>query len=347
MRITNMMMINSMNYTLSRNLESMNTQYIQMSTGKSFQKASDNPVAASKSMLYTSELSEIEQYQSNASDATSRLSVIEASINSAEEILERTRELTVQAANETLSSEDLSAIAAEIIELNDQLMEISNTTYAGQSLFGGYNVTENPFVTNEDGVLLYNDEALTLTGPYSDEMSDEDILALYDDYDDIQVLSNESDENLIYRIGDNSEVDVNVEGQELFGTGETSTFSVMKKIEMAMLGKTSYKEIDASTTPPTINKIDLNMSSLIGELDSCLDNIRATKAEVGARQSYVELSTSRLNQDYYTYTALLSANEDADIAEVSMNLANAESVYNASLAAGSKIILPTLADFIG
>lgn len=347
MRITNMMMINSMNYTLSRNLESMNTQYIQMSTGKSFQKASDNPVAASKSMLYTSELSEIEQYQSNASDATSRLSVIEASINSAEEILERTRELTVQAANETLSSEDLSAIAAEIIELNDQLMEISNTTYAGQSLFGGYNVTENPFVTNEDGMLLYNDEALILTGPYSDEMSDEDILALYDDYDDIQVLSNESDENLIYRIGDNSEVDVNVEGQELFGTGETSTFSVMKKIEMAMLGKTSYKEIDASTTPPTINKIDLNMSSLIGELDNCLDNIRATKAEVGARQSYVELSTSRLNQDYYTYTALLSANEDADIAEVSMNLANAESVYNASLAAGSKIILPTLADFIG
>lgn len=347
MRITNMMMINNMNYTLARNLENMNNQYTQMSTGKMFQTPSEDPVAASKSMLYTSELAEIEQYQSNASDAISRLTVIESSINSVEDILERTRELTVQAANETLSSEDLNTIKAELVELNDQLLEISNTTYAGESLFGGYNVTENPFEVNSDDVLMYNESALSLTGPYSKDMSDADILALYDTYDDNQVTSDESSQNLIYRIGDNSEVDVNIEGQELFGTGENSTFSVMQKIELAMSGESSYKEVDNTTTPPTVIEVELDMSSLIGELDIALDNIRATKAEVGARQSYVELSTARLNQDFYTYTSLLSANEDADVAEVSMNLANAESVYNASLAAGSKIILPTLADFLG
>ena len=346
MRITNMMMINTMNYNLSRNLTNMNSQYEQMATGKSFQTASDNPVAASKSMLYTSELSEIEQYQANASDATSRLSVTESSIDNVEDILERTRELTVQAANETLSESDLQAIQAEINELNDQLLEVSNTTYAGESLFGGYNVSSKPYVVNDEGVLLYNGSAAALDGPYSSGMSDGDILLLYDTYDDDQLTSSDSNQNMIYRIGDNSEVDVNIEGQELFGAGEDSLFAVMQKIEMATAGATSYKRVDHSTTPHTVVGEDLDLSALIGELDQCLEEVRATKAEVGARKNYVEISATRLKQDFNTYTALLSANEDADIAEVSMNLANAESVYNASLSAGAKIIVPTLSDFL-
>lgn len=339
-------MINTMNYNINRNLDNMNDQYVQMSTGKSFQTASDDPVAASKSVLYTSELSEIEQYQSNAADANSRLTVTESSIDSVEDILERTRELTVQASNETLSDEDLAAIEAEITQLNEQLLEVSNTTYAGESIFGGYNVNSKPYEKNSDDVLLYNGSATALTGPYDSSMSDADILALYDTYDDDQLTSDASNQNMVYRIGDSSEVDVNVEGQELFGTGDDSVFAVMEKIEMAMSGATSYKRVDESTTPPTIVEEELDMSALIGELDKCLDDVRSVKAEVGAKKQYVEMSTTRLNQDYYTYTELLSSNEDADIAKVSMELANAESVYNASLSAGSKIIVPTLADFL-
>lgn len=347
MRVTNMMMIKSMNYNLKKNLSNMNDMYTQMSTGKAFQTASENPVNASKSVQYTSYLTEIEQYQANAADATSRLSITESSINNIEEVLEQARELTVQAANETLSEEDRLVILAEIEELQDQLLEISNATYVGESIFGGYNVTEAPFEINSDNLLTYNGSTLYLTGPYPDSMSDADIFSLYSTYGDNQVTSDLSDQNMVYRVGDNSKVDVNIEGQELFGVGENSVFAVMEKLSMALEGEKTYKTIASDSVPPIVLEQELNLSLLIGELDECLDDVRSTKAEVGARKKYVEMTSTRLDQDYYTFTALLSSNEDVDIAEVSMKLANAEAVYSASLASGSKIIMPSLVDFLG
>jgi len=346
MRVTNMMMMKSMNYNLEKNLSNMNDMYTQMSTGKSFQAASEDPVNASKSVLYTSYLTEIEQYQANAADATSRLSVTESSIGNLQEVLEQSRELTVQAANETLSEDDRLVVLAEVEELQEQLFEISNATYAGDSVFGGYNVTEAPFEVNGDDLLTYNGSALCLTGPYPETMSDIDIISLYNIYETDQITSELSDQNMVYNVGDNSQVDVNIEGQELFGAGENSVFAVMEKLRMALEGDTSYKTINNETTPPTVIEQELDISSLIEELDDCLDDVRSTKAEVGARKSYVEMTSNRLSQDYYTYTALLSSNEDVDIAEVSMNLANAEAVYSASLASGAKIIMPSLVDFI-
>ncbi|MBN2898868.1 MAG: flagellar hook-associated protein FlgL, partial [Clostridia bacterium] len=325
----------------------MNTMYTKLSTGKDFQTASEDPVSAAKSMKYTSYLTEIEQYKSNAEDAESRLSVTESSIDVVEDILERVRELTVQGANGVLSDTDLEAIQSETEALTEQLLETSNTTYVGNALFGGYNVTTSPFVLNSDGVMLYNGAAMNLSGPYSADMSDTDIQAIYNANASTLLSSDASNQNMIFNIGDNSKVDVNVEGQELFGIGSNSLFSIMDKINMAFDGETSYKSIDDSTSPITITEETLNLSDLLDELDTSLDNVRTVKAEVGARASYVEMVSTRLSQDYNTYTELLSANEDADITEVAMYLSNAETVYNASLSAGSKIILPTLIDFIG
>ncbi len=347
MRVTNMMMMKSMNYNLKKNLSNMNDMYTQMSTGKEFQTTSQNPVSASKSVLYTSYLTEIEQYKSNADDASARLSITETSIGNIQELLEQSRELTVNAANDTLSDDDLLVVLSEIEELSDQLLEIGNSTYAGESIFAGYNIAELPLEINSDNILTYNGSALSLTGPYNDSMSDADILLLYDTYSADQIISEDSNQNMFYNVGSNSVIDVNVEGQELFGTGLNSTFAVMEKLTLALNGETTYKSVDDSVDPPVIVENSLDLSALIEEFDSCLDNMRSVKAEVGARKSYVEMTSVRLDQDLYTFTALLSSNEDVDIAEVSMKLANAETVYSASLSAGSKIIMPSLVDFIG
>ncbi|MCH4887436.1 flagellar hook-associated protein 3 [Acidaminobacter sp. JC074] len=343
MRVTSSMMIKTMNYNLQKNLTNMNDMYNQMSTGKSFNEASQNPVGAAKSIKYTSYLMEIEQYQANANDAVSRLSVTESSINSVEELLEKTRELTVQAANETLSDEDRLAILSEIGEIQEQLLEVGNATYAGESLFGGYNIGSQPFTHDSDNLLMYNDGYINLEGPYDASMSDADIEALYTLHAGEAILDDSSSENMIYHIGENSEVDVNVEGHELFGVGESSVFSVVDKIAMALEGKETYKVVENGV----VVEKTLDLSDLIGEIDDSLEAVRSTKAEVGAKSGYVNMSLNRLNQDHYTYTALLSSNEDADIAQVSMYLANAETVYSASLSAGSKIIMPSLVDFIG
>ena len=343
MRVTSSMMIKTMNYNLQKNLNNMNDMYVQMSTGKSFQEASQNPVGAAKSVKYSSYLMEIEQYQANSNDAVSRLNVTETSINSVEELLENIRELTVQAANDTLSEDDRLAILSEVREIQEQLVEVGNSSYAGESLFGGYNIGSEPFTKDANDLLMYNDAYINLEGPYEASMSDVDIMNLYTTHIADQIPSTDSSENMIYHIGENSEVDVNVEGNELFGIGESSVFSVVDKIAMALEGQETYKVVEGGV----IVEKPLDLSELLDELDNSLESVRSTKAEVGAKQGYVNMSINRLNQEHYTYTALLSSNEDADIAEVSMYLANAETVYSASLSAGSKIIMPSLVDFIG
>jgi flagellar hook-associated protein 3 FlgL len=89
-----------------------------------------------------------------------------------------------------------------------------------------------------------------------------------------------------------------------------------------------------------------NVSAILTRLDDALDNVLKIRADIGARQNRVELTLNRLSDDYISFTKLLSDNEDADIAEVIMKLKSEENVYNASLAAGARIIQPTLMDFL-
>jgi flagellar hook-associated protein 3 FlgL len=60
----------------------------------------------------------------------------------------------------------------------------------------------------------------------------------------------------------------------------------------------------------------------------------------------LELTANRLEDDFINFTSLMSKNEDADIAEVIMNLQNEENVYRASLSAGARVIQPSLVDFL-
>ena len=88
------------------------------------------------------------------------------------------------------------------------------------------------------------------------------------------------------------------------------------------------------------------MSGLLADLDRDIDRLLTARSDLGARTNYVTLTQSRLEDNYITCSALLSENDDADLAEVSMKLANTQAAYSASLSAGAKVIQNTLLDFL-
>ena len=88
------------------------------------------------------------------------------------------------------------------------------------------------------------------------------------------------------------------------------------------------------------------VSNLIVDVDKQLENVLAVRAEVGAKSNRVDLIKNRLQDDNYNFTVLLSKNEDADLAQVITNLKMDENVYRASLAAGARIMQPSLIDFL-
>ncbi|PAB60121.1 flagellar hook-associated protein FlgL [Anaeromicrobium sediminis] len=349
MRVTNSMLSQNVIWNINKNLTYMNELNIQMATGKKIQKPSDDPVCTAKSLEYRTYISQIEQYEKNAEDALGWMKVTEQALDGIEDVIGRTRELTVQASSESLSESDYEVIAIEIEQLEAQLIEIGNYSYAGRYVFGGYGTNTLPFEVIDTPVgdeIMYKDSYLSLGGPYAGSVEDDEILAFYSANEDKILTEDDKNQDIMYNIGRSSEVDVNVEGYEIFGDDEKGIFGTFQKIEMALAGETEYKVVNDSVSPPVVETYELELTELLEDLDENLNQVLAVRADLGAKMSYVELTQNRLSDEYVTYTGLMSMNEDVDMAEVAMELASAQSVYEASLAAGSKIILPSLADFI-
>lgn len=84
----------------------------------------------------------------------------------------------------------------------------------------------------------------------------------------------------------------------------------------------------------------------LGLIQERLDSITQERAVIGAKVNRLDLQETRLENTRINYEELLSKNQDADLAEVIMQLKMQENVYRASLAAGARIIMPSLVDFL-
>ena len=84
----------------------------------------------------------------------------------------------------------------------------------------------------------------------------------------------------------------------------------------------------------------------LGNLDSAMENVLRFRAEVGARQNRLEQHDKRVAWDKTYMQELLTKSEGIDVPETIMNLKWLESVHQYALNVGSRIIKPTLVDFI-
>ncbi|KPP97706.1 flagellar hook-associated protein FlgL [Marinobacter sp. HL-58] len=130
----------------------LNQTQEQLSTGKRVNKPSDDPVAAARILKLDQELSRIETYQRNAGLAENRLQQEESTLGDSLDVIQRVRELTVQAGNGSLSANDRKSISSEIKERLGQLANISNTRDAsGEYIFSGFQGNNPAFAKNESG----------------------------------------------------------------------------------------------------------------------------------------------------------------------------------------------------
>ncbi|SHG54342.1 flagellar hook-associated protein 3 FlgL [Thermosyntropha lipolytica DSM 11003] len=88
------------------------------------------------------------------------------------------------------------------------------------------------------------------------------------------------------------------------------------------------------------------ISAALSKIDDKMGDMLTARSVIGAKTNRLELQKSRLESTGISFTGLLAANEDADLAEVIMQLKMQENVYRASLAAGARIIQPSLVDFL-
>lgn len=160
MRIsTNQMNLIAMNSILDQQTKVARSQE-QLSTGKRILSPSDDPSGTAALIGYRQSLDTLTQYQDNITAARQRLQREESALISVGSILDRIRELALQANNSTLSNEDRRYIAVEVRQNLDEILTVANTTDAnGEYIFAGYQGRTEPFSRDATGAYLYSGDS--------------------------------------------------------------------------------------------------------------------------------------------------------------------------------------------
>lgn len=144
--------------------------------------------------------------------------------------------------------------------------------------------------------------------------------------DDGKITENFTNDDILIEVSSGITVKANTNGSTVFG-------------EDGDLFKNVDKFIESLETEEGIEES-------IGELDDSIGGILDSRAELGARMNRLELVGNRLADQKIVTTKTLSDNEDVDFAEAITNLITQESLHRAALSAGSRIIQPSLVDFL-
>ena len=113
--------MNSVSSAMSKSTE-------KLSSGYKINRAGDDAAGLSISEKMRSQIRGLNKAASNAQDGISLVQVAEGALNETHSILQRMNELATQAANDTNTSTDRTAISAEISQLQSEINRIQSTT---------------------------------------------------------------------------------------------------------------------------------------------------------------------------------------------------------------------------
>jgi flagellar hook-associated protein 3 FlgL len=276
---------------LQLNLGKVGQLQQQLSSGKLVSKPSDSPASAVSILQLRSEIRTNEQYSRNAEDGVGWLAAIDGAITGAMSTTGRVRDLTLQGMS--TGSSDLKsreAMATEIDQIRESLIQTANSQYLGRPVFGGATM----------GSIAY-DNAGSFVG----------------------------DSNQVMRtVGDNTQLRVDANGEEVFGTGNTQLFAVLADISLHLRTDTTQLDND------------------LARLDTASTRMITSVSDVGARYSRVMQLRQSADDRVIDIKSSLSGVEDIDLPKTITELQLQQVAYQAALGATAKAIQPSLMDFL-
>jgi flagellar hook-associated protein 3 FlgL len=312
MRVTQSMLSSNMLRNLNTSYNKMSKLQEQMNSGKLVNRPSDDPVIAVKGMGYRVDLDKNAQFQRNINEAHTWTDTTDEALDQVGTSLIRVKELIVQAANDTNTTEDRQKISVEISQIREQMKDMANTKIGDNYIFSGTNTNSPLYDANNVNPVTGQNAALTEDGVKN---------------------------SITINVFDGIAIQVNVQGNEYFK--EIDDF--MGQLETILNNGATGAEISAALGATIADNTGM---TTIPALDAIHAKTLTMRAEVGARQNRLELMENRLEIQEVNVTKQLSESEDTDYSKAITDMATTESIHQAALSVGAKIIQQTLVDFI-
>ena len=143
MRVTSGMSQRHVLSDLRRVQERLAAAQSQVSSGKRIEKPSDDPLGAERAMRLKDQLESTSAYRTAVDESRSWLDATDTGLESLGNVVQRVRELTLQAANGATTPAGRQSIKLEVDQLTEQLKTTLNSAYDGRRLFSG-TATDTP-----------------------------------------------------------------------------------------------------------------------------------------------------------------------------------------------------------
>lgn len=351
-RITNSMLVNNYMNNMQRNLSNMGTIQNQLSTGKTIQRASENPYIAVRTMQLNTEINANKQYNSNIKDTSNWLDTTDTALGQANNIIHRIKELTVKAGNGSYSKDELAAIKDEVVEKIKEFGQVLNTSFDGRFIFGGTKSTSKPVAVDENGTISLidkNGNAIDLT-------------KINVDGDKNKIVYDQLNASLKTEISSGVTVEYNKTATEILNYTDSlgnsaSVINTLSDLVKCLSVASEENKTAAGTFTPvtlsdgtTITKSEDAISKLSGKLTEDItaisSNISKIRSNVGAMQNRMESAQTTNEDQNYNMTSILSETDDIDFAEKTMEYSILQTVYIATLQTSSKVLQNTLLDYV-
>lgn len=279
----------------------------KLASGKQIVQTSDDPDKAGLIQRLNTAYNRQETYESTLNSVEDRLSAEESSLMATDNILQRVRELAVQASSDTTSADDRAIIATEINALKDSLLALANTRDVnGNYVFSGSAVRTVPFAADAEGNMRYQG-------------------------DNSYVAVDVSEQRRLIMNRPGNEVFDGVVRLETDGTGprKVGFFNVIEDFSNAL-----------ATNDTT------GIQRSLGEVDELSATLSISLADVGSRQNVVESQRDVLTDTKLRYKSVLSNVEDLDYASAVTKLSAELLSLEAAQASFAKISQLNLFDYI-
>lgn len=307
MRVTQSMLSNNMLRNLNTNYSKLSKLQEQINSGSVLTRPSDDPVIAIKGMQNRIQVDQVEQYERNLNEAYSWLDTSDTVIGQVGDILNRVKELVIQAANDTNTPDARKYIADEVSQLKEHLRDLGNTKVGDNYIFTGTH-TDMPMYTDSTSP---QNPALTTNGAAN---------------------------SFKINVFDGVSLKINSNASELFKQADEYLAEVSTVLNSGRSGAEIGATLGATMTT--------NGGVVIPALDAITDEALAMRSDIGARQNRVDMMANRLSIQHTNAVKQLSENEDTDYAKTITEMTSAQSIHQASLSVGANIIQQTLVDFI-
>jgi flagellin len=140
------------NTSLNRTNESLNSNMVRLSSGMRINRAGDDAAGLAISERFKANIVSLDQNKRNANDGISLIQTAEGALQEVSSILIRMRELTIQAATDTVSSGQRGFIQGEFDQLRSEIDRIGSTANFNDLdlLDGGFSATANALTFQVD-----------------------------------------------------------------------------------------------------------------------------------------------------------------------------------------------------